>query len=43
MEGGTPMKKAQLLSVLLVVLMVASFAAHFKIGLIQPLGFSSGN
>jgi hypothetical protein len=42
MEGGTPMKKAQLFTVLLVVLMVASFVAHAKFG-IQTLGFSSGN
>jgi hypothetical protein len=34
------MKKAQLFTVLLVVLMVASFLAHAKFG---TLGFSSGN
>jgi hypothetical protein len=37
------MKKAQLFAVLLVVLMVASFAAQLKIGFPHGMGFSSGN
>jgi hypothetical protein len=43
MEGGAHMKKAQLFTVLLVVLFVASFAAHAKIGFPMGYGFSSGN
>jgi hypothetical protein len=37
------MKKAQLFTVLLVVLMLASIVATAKYGMAQGYGFSSGN